>query len=438
MTRERVLIIAEAANPEWTSVPLVGWSHAMALAKVCDAHIVTQVRNAEAFARAGVERARYTTIDSEGVAKPLHKLGELLRGGSGRGWTTKTALAGVSYRWFERLVWKEFAGRLRAREFDLVHRITPLSPTTPSSLAGRCARAGVPFVLGPLNGGVPWPKGFDAERRREREWLSYARAAYRWMPGHGSTFRHAAAIIVGSRDTRAQLPASCLDKSVYIPENAVDPARFSAPVDRAWGAPLRVAFLGRLVPYKGCDMLLDAAAELVRSGRMVIDVIGDGPERGALEARAERLGIRGGVQFAGWMAHEKVQERLGRAHVLGFPSIREFGGGVVLEAMALGVVPLIVDYAGPAELVTKGSGFAVPVGPRGAIIAGVGAVLERLVSDMSILPAMADQARRRALELFTWDAKAGQVQQVYRWVLGRGPKPDFGMPFGEGRGGERA
>lgn len=438
MTRERVLIIAEAANPEWTSVPLVGWSHAMALAKVCDAHIVTQIRNAEAFARAGVERGRYTAIDSEGVARPLHKLGELLRGGSGRGWTTKTALAGLSYRWFERLVWREFAGRLRAREFDLVHRITPLSPTTPSSLATRCARADVPFVLGPLNGGVPWPKWFDAERRREREWLSYARAAHRWMPGHASTLRHAAGIIVGSRDTRAQLPAWCLDKSVYIPENAVDPARFSAPVDRAWEPPLRVAFLGRLVPYKGCDMLLQAGAELVRSGRVTIDVIGDGPERGALEAQAEHLGIRRGVEFSGWLAHEKVQPRLGRAHVLGFPSIREFGGGVVLEAMALGVVPLIVDYAGPSELVTKGSGFAVPVGPRDAIIAGVRGVLERMASDMSTLPAMAERARRRALDLFTWDAKAEQVRAVYRWVLGRGPKPDWGMPFGDEPGGHRA
>lgn len=429
MSGPRVLIIAEAANPEWTSVPLVGWSHAMALARVCEGHIVTQVRNAPAFERAGVDKGLYSVIDSEGVARPLHRMGELLRGGSGRGWTTKTALASLSYRWFERLAWRRFGGDIRARRFDVVHRITPLSPMTPSSLAARCASAGVPFVLGPLNGGVPWPKWFDAERRREREWLSYARSAYRWLPGHASTLRHAAAILVGSRDTRAQLPEKYVGKSVYLPENAVDPARFSTPAERSWTPPLRVAFLGRLVPYKGCDMLLEAAADLVRSGRVRIDVIGDGPERGALEAQAARLGIAGGVEFAGWLPHERVQERLARAHVLGFPSIREFGGGVVLEAMALGVVPLIVDYAGPAELVTPECGFAVPVGPRAVIVAGVRGVLERVAADPGPLPRMGERARRRALGLFTWDAKAGQVLAVYRWVLGQGPRPDFGMPL---------
>ena len=141
----RVLIIAEAANPEWTSVPLVGWSHAMALAKVTDAHLITQVRNREAMARSGLAPERYTCIDSEAVAGAMWKLGSRLRGGAGKGWTTVMAAASVGYYYFERLVWRQFGARIKAREFDIVHRITPLSPTVPSTLAAKCAKAGVPF-----------------------------------------------------------------------------------------------------------------------------------------------------------------------------------------------------------------------------------------------------------------------------------------------------
>ncbi len=60
----------------------------------------------------------------------------------------------ISYYYFEYLVWKKFGGRIRAGEFDLVHRITPVSPTVQSLLVAKCARYRVPMIIGPLNGGV--------------------------------------------------------------------------------------------------------------------------------------------------------------------------------------------------------------------------------------------------------------------------------------------
>ena len=419
--RPRVLVIAEAANPEWVSVPLVGWSLANALRAVADVHLVTQVRNRDAILRAGLVEGRdFTTIDSEALQRPVWRLGEALRLGEGRGWTTLQALAALSYPWFERLVWRRFGAEIAGGRWDVVHRVTPLSPTTPSPLARRVAKAGVPFVIGPLNGGVPWPPGFDAERRREREFLSYVRGAYKALPGRRATLAHAAAILAGSRHTESEIPARYRDKCLYLPENAVDPARFSRRAAPPRDGPLRAAFVGRMVPYKGPDMLLEAAAPLLRAGRLQLEMVGDGPMAEALRAQAEGLP---GVTFHGWLAHEEVQEVLCGCHLLAFPSIREFGGGVVLEAMALGVVPLVVDYAGPGELVGPDTGIKVAMGPRAAIVEGFAAELARLAADPGTLAPLADAARARVETTFTWDRKARQVSRVYDWVLAGRPAP---------------
>jgi len=419
-TRRKILAIAEAANPEWVSVPLVGWSLASALRAVADVHIVTQVRNRDAFVRAGLrEGTDFTAIDSEAIAKPLHKVSELLRMGTGKGWTMTTAINALSYPHFERLVWKRFGPDIRAGRYDLVHRITPLSPTITSPIAPRCGAAGVPFVLGPLNGGVPWPKGFDAERRQEREWLSYVRSAYKLIPGRTRTLSAARVIFAGSRHTESEIPRQYRDKTIYLPENAIDPARFNLVAEQDVSGPLRACFIGRLVPYKGPDMLLEAAAPLLRDGRLSIDIMGDGPMRPELDAMAARLRIAQAVTFHGNLLHGDVQKVAVKSNLLTFPSIREFGGGVVLEAMALGVVPVVVDYAGPGELVGADTGYKVPIGPREQIIARLGATLATIVAAPEGLPHMGTHARAQVLKDFTWSAKAQQILTAYEAVLAR-------------------
>ena len=407
-------------------MPLVGWSLAFALRNICDVHIVTQIRNRDAIVRAGLVEGRdFTAIDSEALARPAWKLGNILRMGEGKSWTLLQAINAASYPYFEHLVWARFGDRIRQGEFDIVHRITPLSPTISSSIAGKCHKAEVPFILGPLNGGVPWPKGFDAERIREREWLSYVRSAYKIMPGRRSTLAKAAAIIVGSRHTESEIPESLRDKTIYMPENAINPERFSKVTTYPKG-PLRACFVGRMVAYKGPDMLLEAAKPLLRDGRMVLDMIGDGPLLEGLKAQAVADGTTDAVRFHGWVEHDGVQNIMTNCSLLAFPSIREFGGGVVLEAMALGLVPLIVDYAGPSELVKDGLGFKIRLDSRPQVIADFRQELEQIVKSPTILPKIGKAARQHVLQMFTWDKKAQQVMQVYDWVLSRqDEKPDL-------------
>jgi glycosyltransferase involved in cell wall biosynthesis len=430
--RLRVLVIAESANPEWSSASLIGWSLTRALREYVDVHVVTHVRNRDALQRAGwTEGREFTAIDPGVVENPVNRFGEMVRKILRFGWTWTTVLSTVSYYYFEHLVWLRFGDALRSGGFDVVHRLTPVSPATPSLIMARHCRAiHVPFVWGPVNGGVAWPKEFRGVMRREGEWLSYVRGAHRLLPGYAVTRSAAAALIAGSVAVWEQLKGY-RQRCVYLPENAIDPDRFAVGESARSEGPLRVAFVGRLVPLKGVDMLVEAASPLVRSGKVVVDIIGDGPEMRSLQRQVAEADIAHGVVLPGWIDHRELAQRLGRSQVFAFPSIREFGGGVVLEAMALGLAPIVVDYGGPAELITAETGFRVPLGPRDAMVLSLRQILAELASSPERARVVGERARRRVHELFTWDVKARQIVEVYRWVVGERDKPDFGMPLME-------
>lgn len=426
----RVLLIAEAANPEWVSVPLIGWSLGHALSRQADVHIVTQIRNRAAFLRAGMVEGRdFTAIDNEALAGPMWKLASWLRRGDDGGWTTLALTNLFGYGLFERKVWRKFAGAIRRGDYDLVHRVTPLSPTMVSPLAGKCRAAGVPFILGPINGGVPWPRSFAAEQRRERELLSHVRALHRYRPSRWRMLRSCAAILCGSRVAQAEIPRRFADKVIYMPENGIDPTRFNLIARQDGRLPLRACFIGRLVPLKGLDMAIRAAAPLLRDGRLVFDIIGDGPRAGHLQALARSERVAHGVNFHGWKDHAEVQEIAAGCHILLFPSIREFGGGAVLEAMALGLVPIVVNYGGPGELVDRQTGIRIPLTDRGGIIRDMRQVLEQIAADPARLRPMAQAGRAKVMREFTWQAKATRIIGIWREVLagqraGARPLPD--------------
>jgi 1,2-diacylglycerol 3-alpha-glucosyltransferase len=165
-----------------------------------------------------------------------------------------------------------------------------------------------------------------------------------------------------------------------VPSTGIDVAAFARPVDRPAGAgrdahtavrgrfgvppgaPLLV-FVGRLAREKNVELLLAALAALPADTRLLL--VGDGPERPALEAQARDAGLAPRVIFAGTQPPAAVAEVLAAADLFVFPSATETFGIAMIEAMAAGCAVVAVRAAASSDLLRDGeTGRLVQAEPR--------------------------------------------------------------------------
>jgi glycosyltransferase involved in cell wall biosynthesis len=282
-------------------------------------------------------------------------------------------------------------------------------------------------VIGPLNGGLPYAQGFS-QAGNQRSWISGFRNLYRFMPFSRSTYRNARAIIGASSQTCAEFSVY-RDKLFFVPEPGIaESLCFGDVRSLEPSAELNLIFVGGLIPCKACDLGLRAAAPLLRNELAHFTVVGDGPERGNLEQLVKSLGIENAVSFIGWVNHEEVLRRLRSADVMVFPSVRDFGAGVVFEALATGAVPVVADFGGPGDIVHPAVGFKVPLTTESEFVSRMEAILSDLAGNRALLSRLREQGMCYARECLTWEAKAQRTSRVLKWAVGRAPRPDFPPP----------
>lgn len=426
MSRLRILVLAPFCDPDAVSMPYVAYSHAAALAEIQDVTLVVgaPVEN-------NVRRAKGAFRSIEVVRMPfLERI---------YAWTlkrifrynyTSQSLTAFGYPFslaFEWFAWRQLRGRISSREFDVMLRLLPTSAVNPSLFAFLLRKGPIPFVIGPISGGLPYVPSFS-QAQNEKQWISGLRGLYRFLPFSQSTYRNASAILAASSHTCSEF-ARFHDKIFFVPENGVAISLCSGKVRTTQpGDKLQLLFVGGLIPCKGCDLALRAAAPLLRMGLATFCVLGDGPERNRLEQLAKSLGIESSTSFLGWVGHSEVLRRLRFADAMVFPSVRDFGGGVVFEALASGAVPIVADFGGPGDIVNSDIGYKVPLTTESELVAEIERILAGLAHDRVRLEGLRLKGISYARERLTWDAKARDTTAVLEWVLRRGPKPDLAPP----------
>ncbi|MEW6675512.1 MAG: glycosyltransferase [Nitrospirota bacterium] len=306
--------------------------------------------------------------------------------------------------------------------FDVFHHVTYANDWMASFIG---ALLPIPYIRGPGGGAHCTPKAFLREYSlRGRSW-ERLRAAGQWLFRHDPFFilsqRRARAILVCNREALEAIPRKWQHKAYLFPVNGVS-ARDLALLASV-GIPrndnkFRVLSAGKLLRLKGFTLAIQAFkgfAERCPEAEFII--IGDGPELLRLKALVERLGLQPQVQFEGWLPREELLIRMQSCDVFLFPSLRDGGGAVVVEAMASGKPVVCLDIGGPGLHVVEECGIKVtPRSPEQAV-ADMTRALERLYTGKELRLQMGKEARARAEQVYHWDRLGERLLKIYQEAL---------------------
>src|SRR5215217_1300904 len=222
-----------------------------------------------------------------------------------------------------------------------------------------------------------------------------------------------AVLVITPRLRRLLLSDGVDENRIHLIPPGVNSSLFEGPFEDPFagiGRP-RVLFVGRLAPQKGVHTLV-AAAGLLEDPRVRVLLVGDGPERKALEREAERIGVGDRVCFLGFFAHERLPALLAHADVLVLPSVYEELGTVLLEAMWAGLPIVASRIGGIPDVIEDGvNGLLVPPGEPEALAS----VIDRVLADRALAYRLREGAQKRGKD-YDWEVLAGRVLQVYRGV----------------------
>lgn len=331
-------------------------------------------------------------------------------------------LQGVAERilWFFNQLHTEFLLRKLTRrlvkdlEIDVVHQPISVSPKMPSMMFA----LGAPVVIGPMNGNINYPPGMQLRqdslstllinlgRLFSENFLNFL------IPGK----RRAKILLVANNRTKQALPKGAEGEIITLVENGVDLSTWKEYDSSAKLSTMetRFIYIGRLVGWKGLDLLFESFQAVASKVEARLEIIGDGELRSQLQRQVSEMGLSQQVHFSGWLSHEECAKKLCEADVFVLPSLLECGGAVVLEAMAMGRPVIASNWGGPADYVDASCGILVDPTSKEEFVKGLTEAMLKLAQFPDLREKLGRVGQERVRKYFDWEKKVDQILDIYQ------------------------
>jgi glycosyltransferase involved in cell wall biosynthesis len=303
------------------------------------------------------------------------------------------------------------------RHFDIAHQLIPVAMRYPSPAAG----LGLPLVVGPVGGSLESPPGFRSEEG-STPWWQRLRYLDTWRMHHDRLLRHtyeSAACVVGIADYVAEfLSGVRIQRLEIMSETAVHGVRPTVDRSRREGT-TRLLHVGRTVRTKGLRDTIRALSQLSDLD-VTLDVVGDGDDRAACEELARELGVANLVTFHGKLPRAEVDGFYERADIFVFPSYREPGGNVSLEAMAFGLPVVMCRRGGPGASADDSCAIRLDAVSPEQLATDCAAALRTLVTDRDLRLRMGAAGREHVAGHHLWRHRVARLSALYDEIAGPG------------------
>jgi glycosyltransferase involved in cell wall biosynthesis len=341
-----------------------------------------------------------------------------------------------------RFEWRQLRmGRQLASGVDLVHRITPGSVDIPTW----AFRLGKPLIIGPLIGARRPPPDFESFLKRPssphtRGRLHPSRLAARVCRAivgrngrRGTHLHRAKRILVGTRTAQGMLPESCRAKSRLITYSGVEHEIFSPVSARSSNENVvRLLYVGRLVPYKGPELLIHAFARAAKKVPVHLTILGTGDPVYVdyLIQQTRELGLyidrpsgehpassiqhpASGIRFLPPLPRAELPTMYQSADIFCFPTLCDTYGIALLEAMSCGCAAVATDIAGAGEIVDGRNGLKVPLQNPEQYITAFSKTIVALAQNSERRTQIGAAARKYILEQHDWGRIGEHLLAIY-------------------------
>lgn len=318
------------------------------------------------------------------------------------------------------LIWQWMALRLarelaREQHFDVIHHVSYGSVHVPSQLW----RLGIPVVFGPAGGGQVAPASmlpyFGKSQRQERL-RTFLTRLIAHSAFHRKAFRNMGAVLVANSETLRLVRKLGRKDAELMPDTGISSLSYARTARETSGQPLRVLWVGRMLPRKAIGLSLDIFQKVTAPATLTI--LGYGQEPSEVRAMIRDRHLEDRVFWSGErVPFDEVHQAYLEHDVLLFNSLRESGGSQLCEAMAMGLPIVTLNVHGPGDMVPSNAGFKIDVHDPAQVVREMAEALDAFAALSSEQRSRMSAACWRFAEGQTYARRAEHAENIYKRLV---------------------